>query len=98
MPGVSESGKEQVSGGNLPHYNQISCTETDMSINVKLPERLVEQAKHHGQARHRSVPQQIEYWSQIGKIVEENPYLPFAMIRDIMLADQEPVAGEYQFD
>ena len=69
-----------------------------MPIKVKLPEQLVEQAKRHGQARHRSVPQQIEYWSQIGKIVEENPHLPFAMIRDIMLADQEPVAGEYQFD
>ena len=93
-----ESEEEQVSVGNLPHYNQYSCTEADMSIKVKLPEQLVDQAKRHGHARHRSVPQQIEYWSQIGKIVEENPHLPFAMIRDIMLADQEPVAGEYQFD
>ena len=93
-----ESGKEQVSVGNLPHYNQYSCTEADMSIKVKLPEQLVEQAKRHGHPQHRSVPQQIEYWSQIGKIVEENPDIPFAVIRDIMLADQEPVADEYQFD
>ena len=68
-----------------------------MSINVKLPELLVDQAKRYGQVQHRSVPKQIEYWSQIGKIAEENPDLPFAMIRDILLADQEPVAGEYQF-
>ena len=69
-----------------------------MPIKVKLPEQLVEQAKRHGHAQHRSVPQQIEYWSRIGKIVEENPDLPFAMIRNIVLADQESVAGEYQFD
>ena len=68
-----------------------------MSINVKLPELLVDQAKRYGHVQRRSVPKQIEYWSKIGKIAEENPDLPFAMIRDILLADQEPVAGEYQF-
>jgi len=44
------------------------------------------------------VPKQIEYWSQIGKIAEENPDLPFAMIRDILIADQEGVVGEYEFN
>lgn len=69
-----------------------------MSINVKLSENLVEQAKHHAQIQHRSVPKQIEYWSKIGKIAEENPDLPFAMIRDILIADQEEVVGEYEFN
>ena len=68
-----------------------------MSINVKLPALLVDQAKRYGHVQRRSGPTQIEYWSQIGKIAEENPDLPFAMIRDILLAAQEPVAGEYQF-
>ncbi len=69
-----------------------------MSINVKLSEHLVDQAKHHAQIQHRSVPKQIEYWSQIGKIAEENPDLPFTMIRDILIADQEEVIGEYEFN
>lgn len=69
-----------------------------MSVNVKLSEGLVEQAKVYAHIEHRSVPKQIEYWSQIGKIAQENPDLPFSMIRDILIADQEPVIGEYVFN
>ena len=69
-----------------------------MSINVKLSESLVEQAKMFGSVEHRSVPKQIEYWSQIGKIAQENPDLPFSLIREILIADQEPVIGEYVFN
>ncbi|QWE16932.1 ParD-like family protein [Polynucleobacter sp. AP-Nino-20-G2] len=68
-----------------------------MSINVKLSENLVEQAKAYGQIEHRSVPKQIEYWSQIGRVAQENPDLPFSMIREILIADQEPIIGEYVF-
>ncbi len=68
-----------------------------MSINVKLPESLVESAKRYGAIEHRSVPKQIEYWSQIGKIAAENPDLPFSVIRDILIADQEQPVGEYRF-
>ena len=68
-----------------------------MAINVKLPEAWVETAKRDGTIEHRSVPQQSEYWSQIGKIAAENPDLPFSVIRDILIADQEESVGEYQF-
>lgn len=68
-----------------------------MSINVKLSENLVEQAKAYGQIEHRSVPKQIEYWSQIGRVAQENPDLSFSMIREILIADQEPIIGEYVF-
>ena len=68
-----------------------------MSINVKLSETLVDQAKRYATVQHRSVPKQIKYWSQIGKIAEENPDLPFTVIRDILVADQEEPVGEYQF-
>ncbi len=43
------------------------------------------------------MPKQIEYWSQIGKIATENPDLPFSVIRDILIADQEEPADEYRF-
>ncbi len=68
-----------------------------MSVNVKLSENLVDQARRHAVIAQRSIPKQIEYWSQIGKLAEENPDLPFSMIRDILVADQEEAVGEYQF-
>jgi hypothetical protein len=68
-----------------------------MSINVKLSESLVDQAKRYAAIGHRSLPKQIEYWSQIGKIAEDNPDLPFSMIRDILIADREEPIGEYEF-
>lgn len=68
-----------------------------MAINVKLSEALVDQAKRHAAIQHRSVPKQIEHWSRIGKIVEENPDLPFSVIRELLMADQEEPVGEYRF-
>jgi hypothetical protein len=68
-----------------------------MAINVRLPESLVETAKRYGTIEHRSVPKQIEYWSRIGKVAAENPELPFSVIRDILIAEQEDPVGEYQF-
>jgi hypothetical protein len=68
-----------------------------MAVNVKLSEELINQAKHYARVEHRSVPKQIEYWSQIGKIAAENPDLPFSVIRDILIADQEEAVGEYKF-
>ena len=66
-----------------------------MAINVKLPEALVESAKRYGAIENRSVPKQIEYWSKIGKIASENPDLPFSVIREILIADQEEPVGDY---
>lgn len=71
--------------------------EAPMAINVKLPENLVESAKRYGAIEHRSVPKQIEYWSKIGKIAADNPDLPFSVIRDILIADQEEALSDYKF-
>jgi len=68
-----------------------------MSVNVKLSENLVDHAKLMASVEHRSLPKQIEHWSQIGKIAEENPDLPFSVIREILIADREETIGEYQF-
>jgi len=48
-----------------------SNNEFSVSINVQLSENLVQQAKVFGNIKHRSVPKQIEYWSQIGKLAQE---------------------------
>ena len=75
----------------------LSFQEDPMAVNVKLSETLVDQAKATAHIQHRSVPKQIEYWSQIGKIAEENPDLPFFMIREILAADKEAAVSEYVF-
>ncbi|MDK9721193.1 MAG: ParD-like family protein [Rhodospirillales bacterium] len=68
-----------------------------MSVNVKLSESLVDEAKRIGSVQHRSVPKQIEYWSMIGRAAEENPDLPFSLIRDILIARQEEATEDYRF-
>jgi hypothetical protein len=68
-----------------------------MPVNVKISDELVAEAKRFGRVYHRSLPKQIEYWSRIGKIAEENPDLPYSMIKDIMLAREETEPEEYEF-
>jgi hypothetical protein len=68
-----------------------------MAVNVKLSDTLVEEARRRASAEHRSIPKQIEYWSMIGKAAEDNPDLPFSLIRDILIARQEDAAEDYQF-
>ncbi len=60
-----------------------------MATSVKLSEELVANAKQYGRIYNRSVPKQIEYWSKIGKIAEENPDLSYNFIKDILLGQKE---------
>ncbi|MBF0152875.1 MAG: hypothetical protein HQL64_03940 [Magnetococcales bacterium] len=68
-----------------------------MSVNVKLADDLVAEAKRYAQVGHRTLPKQIEYWSRIGKIAEENPDLPFSLIKDILLAKEDTALEDYKF-
>ncbi len=71
-----------------------------MAVALKLSDELVEDAKTHAAAEHRSVPKQIEYWARIGKTVLENPELPLRLIQDTILSREEVKAGlskPYQF-
>lgn len=65
-----------------------------MPITLKLSDDLVEMAKLHAAAEHRSVPKQIEYWARLGKAVEDNSELPFQFIKDSLLALQEVKTGQ----
>lgn len=64
-----------------------------MATALKLSEELIEAAKPHAAAEHRSVPKQIEYWARIGKAVLENPEMPLRLIQDTLLAREEVKAG-----
>ena len=65
-----------------------------MPMSVKLSDELISQARQYGDVCRRSIPKQIEYWSMIGKITEENPDLPYSFIKEILLARQEAAEGE----
>ncbi len=56
---------------------------------IKLSGELLEQARRASAVHSRSVPKQIEHWSRIGRIAEENPDLPYQFIMDILVAQQE---------
>jgi len=55
-----------------------------MSTAVKISDDLVAKAKVKSKVFKRSVAGQIEYWAQIGQIVEDNIDLPLPMIQDIL--------------
>ena len=65
-----------------------------MSQPVKLSDDLVDDARRYASLNSRSVPKQIEYWSRIGKIAEDNPDLPYSLIRQLLLSKQEMEDGE----
>ena len=71
-----------------------------MATAIKLSDELVDDARRYGDVFSRSAPKQIEYWSRIGKIAEENPDLPFSFIKELLVAQRETEEGQvtpYQF-
>ena len=71
-----------------------------MATALKLSDELIDLAKPHAVAEHRSVPKQIEYWARLGKAVEDNPELPLQFIKDTLLSIAEANVGhvsEYKF-
>ncbi len=72
-----------------------------MPTTIKLSDELIKDARRFGEVYSRSIPKQIEYWSRIGKIAEENPDLSYDFIKEILMAQQEAREGEttpYRFD
>ena len=71
-----------------------------MSQSIKLSDEIVNSAKHYAGVYSRSVPKQIEYWSKIGKIAEENPDLSYNFIKSLLISMAELEDGdisEYEF-
>ena len=71
-----------------------------MSTAVRLSDTLINDAKVLAKVEQRTIPGQIEYWAQIGKIAEQNPDLSFKLIKEILIGLKELESGqgiEYQF-
>lgn len=71
------------------------------TASIRLDETLVLQAKATGAVESRSAAKQIEYWAKIGKVMAENPDLPYEFVRDALIAQAEAKLGNtevYSFD
>lgn len=61
---------------------------------VTLSAPLVSDAETYGKLNRRSKASQIEHWARNGKLVEENPELPFSFIQEAILSHKEIEAGQ----
>lgn len=70
------------------------------TASVRLDQDLVEKAAIMAKALNRTTPKQIEHWAKIGEMMEDNPDLPYAFVRQAIIAKAEKEAGkveEYDF-
>jgi ParD-like antitoxin of type II bacterial toxin-antitoxin system len=65
-----------------------------MATSVRLDNDFVSDAKVYADANKRSVPKQIEHWAEIGRMVEDNPDLPYGFIQQVAIAAAEVKAGK----
>jgi hypothetical protein len=65
-----------------------------MATAVRVSQELINEAKKFSRIDHRSVAGQIEHWARMGKCVEENPDLPYSLIKEILIGLDELDQGE----
>ncbi len=71
-----------------------------MTTAVRVSDKLLREARLRGKLDNRSIKGQIEHWAMIGKCAEENPDLPYNLIKDILLGVaelDEGASSEYIF-
>jgi len=65
-----------------------------MATAVRISEKLVDEARRFGRIDHRSLAGQIEHWSRMGKYAEENPDIPYYLMKEILIGMDELEQGE----
>jgi len=71
-----------------------------MPTAIRISDDLLKHARLISKLENRSITGQIEHWAHIGKIAEENPDMPYTLIKDILKGLAEIESGEfsdYQF-
>lgn len=66
-----------------------------MGTAVRVSDKLVKEARLVSAVDNRSVTGQIEHWARIGKCAEENPELPYRLIKEILIGIEELDQGEF---
>ncbi len=71
-----------------------------MNQTITLNENIISDAAKYGKEFSRSTTEQLEHWTKIGKIAEENPDLSYEFIKNILIALEEKSNNEvkkYEF-
>jgi hypothetical protein len=76
-------------------YYFCNINSKNMASAIRISDELVKIARKVSKVQNRSLTGQIEYWAKIGKIAEENPDMPYNLIKDILLGKQEIESGEF---
>jgi len=63
---------------------------------IRLDQDLIEEATIMAKAFSRTPPKQIEHWAKIGKIMEDNPDLPYEFVKQAIMANAEREAGKLE--
>lgn len=63
---------------------------------IRLDQNLVEKAAIMAKALNRTTPKQIEHWAKIGEIMEDNPDMPYELVRQVIIAKAEKEAGKLE--
>lgn len=63
-----------------------------MSKSIRISDELLEAAKVHAKRFHRSPPQQIEHWAEIGKVLE--PTLSYCVESQVKTAATDQAVEE----
>ena len=66
------------------------------TASIRLDQELVEKAAIMAKAFSRSTSKQIEHWAKIGKMMEDNPDLPYEFVRQAIIAKAEKEAGKLE--
>lgn len=67
-----------------------------MASAVKISNDLIFKARVYAKSFHRSTAGQIEFWAKIGKLVEENPDIPYSFLQGTLIGLEELKAGEIE--
>ena len=59
------------------------------TVSIRLDKDLINRATIIGKALDRTTPKQIEHWAKIGKIMEDNPDLPYEFVKQAVIAKAE---------
>ena len=63
------------------------------TVSIRVSEELYKKARMASTPNTRSINQQVEHWSKIGRIAEANPDLTFHVIKDFLMGKADEEAG-----
>ena len=69
-----------------------------MGIPIRIDENIYNEAKKVARSEFRSIPNQIEFWANLGKCALDNPDLPIEFIRDLLVIQRQDKADAEPFD